>query len=605
MKVWNCFAGLFLAPLLTALAAAAATADVVPAGLFSRGAVLQRDRRIPVWGAADSGERVTVTLRDQSAVTVAKAGKWSVVLPPIPAGGPYKLIITGHNRVVIPDLLIGDVYICGGESNMEWPLALAAPEPTAVDAPGSPTSAPPRPDAPRFNRSVRRRDRVDPVETQRASDTAPTTAGMAVQDSRLRLYVVPRGIALEPKAEVAGRWQECTPEAASGFSAVAYYFGRSLRRTFGVPIGLIQSAWSGSTAQAWTSRRALVSNPLLQPLALDYERDRMEYSKARALFDTAREKVRALPVEASDVPAGTLPPPDPTRPPSDPTGRSSPTALYNAMIAPLLPYGIRGVIWYQGESNVSTSYQYRTLFPALIADWRKAWGQGDFPFLFVQIAPFLRREEMPQVSALAELRDAQLYASRTVPNTGMAVTVDLGDEQDIHPREKRAVGERLALLARALVYKQDVEASGPVYESVTTEGGALILHFQHTAVGIEARGGGLTGFTVAGEDGVFVPAAAVIRGDAVVVSSQAVAKPVAARYGWADYPQGNLWNHAGLPASPFRTDSFPISTEPATALAPAAHTSRQLPEVLHIGNGLSPSQMRGQGNRRNGNTLRN
>jgi sialate O-acetylesterase len=485
---------------LVAALAPLCAANVRPSGIFSRGAVLQRDRPIPVWGFGADGERVTVTLRDRHAVAVAAHGRWSVRLPPTPAGGPYTLTIEGRNRVSIGNVLVGDVYLCGGEANMEWPLALAAG--------GTDTEA----------------EAADPL---------------------LRLCTVPRGVSDMPAADVSVQWQPGTPEFTRGFSAVAYYFGKALRRRLHVPIGLIQCAWSGSPAQAWTSRAALESDPELSRLLTAYDEQKAAYRMALDAYD--RYDAQGGRPPGAPIPPGT------SRLPPNPTDKNSPAVLYNAMIAPLAPYAIRGAIWYQGESDAGTPSHYRTLFPAMIAGWRTAWKQGDFPCLYVQLAPFMRRVDAPQESAWAELRDAQLQTLRTTPNVGMAVITDLGDETDIHPRDKQPVGERLALLARSIVYKEDVEAYGPIYDSATREGSAIVVHFQHVDGGLEARGGSLTGFAIAGEDGVFVNATAVIRSGDVVVSSPLTPQPVAVRYGWADFPQGSLWNRAGLPASPFRT----------------------------------------------------
>ncbi len=510
-----CTSGALFALLALVFYGAPAGADVVPNGLFTNGAVLQRNRPIPVWGTAAEGERVTVTIRDRRAVTVARGARWRVSLPSMPAGGPYVLSISGRNRLVLANILVGDVYICSGQSNMEWPLALAA---------------------------------------------NATEALAEARDPLLHLYTVPRGVSDTPAKDVAGQWQPCTPDAARGFSAVAFFFGRSLRRTLSVPIGLVQSAWSATPAQAWTSRDALLANPEIAPLVAAYEQEKAAYSTTLNALDAEREKALSDP---SGLPKSGAPPPALPRAPSSPTNQSSPATLFNAMIVPLATYGIRGVIWYQGESNTGSAYLYRTLFPAMISNWRSVWKQGDFPFLFVQLAPFMSRGDGSQESAWAELRDAQLYTSRTVPNTGMAVITDVGDEYDIHPRDKQTVGERLALLARSLLYKHDIEASGPIYDSMRVEGDRIVLSFQHLGGGLEARGGeSLTDFTIAGEDAKFVPATATIRGGSVVVSSLLVIHPVAVRYGWADYPQGNLWNRAGLPASPFRTDSFPLTTQP-------------------------------------------
>jgi sialate O-acetylesterase len=232
------------------------------------------------------------------------------------------------------------------------------------------------------------------------------------------------------------------------------------------------------------------------------------------------------------------------------------------MIAPLVPYAIRGAIWYQGESNAGRAYEYRTLFPAMIRNWRDAWGQGDFPFLFVQLAPFMKIVTEPGESAWAELREAQLLTTRTVPNTAQAVITDVGDEDDIHPKQKEPVGKRLALAALALAYGRDVVYSGPDYQRMKVEGDRAVLSFKHVGEGLEARGGPLKGFAIAGTDRKWVNGEAEIQGDRVVVWSPQVKGPVAVRYGWANYPLGNLWNKDGLPASPFRTDDFPLTTEP-------------------------------------------
>lgn len=378
------------------------------------------------------------------------------------------------------------------------------------------------------------------------------------RDPLFHLCQIPRGVSDIPAKDIAAQWQSCTPATARGFSAVAYTFGRSIRRSLAVPVGLIESAWSATPALSWTSRDALLANPEMAPLVTAYDQDRAAYWQAIDEIDALRERARTdpngLPKSGSALPGIPKAPPDPT-------SQHSPSTLYNSMIAPLIPYGIRGVIWYQGESDTGNARRYSTLFPVLIESWRRAWKQGDFPFLFVQLAPFMARQEGPRESSWAELRDAQLVTSRAVPNTGMAVITDAGEEYDLHPRDKQTVGERLAGLALMLIYKQDIEASGPVYEAMQVEGDKIALRFQHLGGGLAMHGEALTDFIIAGEDGRFVPASAVIRGEAVVVSSPLVLKPVAVRYGWADYPQGNLWNKAGLPASPFRTDTYKVNGE--------------------------------------------
>jgi sialate O-acetylesterase len=258
-------------------------------------------------------------------------------------------------------------------------------------------------------------------------------------------------------------------------------------------------------------------------------------------------------------------PPAAPRPPRDRNNPQRPMGLYNGMIAPLIPYAIRGATWYQGESNAGQAWQYRTLFPAMIRNWREDWGQGDFPFLFVQLAPFMAKVSEPGESSWAELREAQLYTTRALPNTGMAVITDVGEENDIHPRKKEPVGARLALAARALAYGEKLPYRGPEFAGLKVEGNQAVLRFRNADGGLVARDGSLTGFAVAGEDRKWHNATAEIQGDRIVVRSPAVSRPAAVRYGWANFPLGNLWNGAGLPASPFRTDDWPVTTQPKTA----------------------------------------
>jgi sialate O-acetylesterase len=475
-------------------------ADVKLNGLFTTGAVLQCEKRIPIWGTAADGERVTVAIRDFRASVTAKGGRWTVYLPPMPPGGPYSLTVLGRTRIVLKNIVFGEVYLCVGQSNMEWPVSLSSGAAEAL---------------------------------------------LESRDPMLRLYTVPRAISDTPLTDVSAAWQPSTPESARGFSAVAYYFGRSLRSHLGRPVGLIQSAWSATTAQSWTSRLALTAHTETAPLIAVYERDKEGYVRALDEFMVAREVARAN---------GEADPPSP----ANPTGQGSPSTVYNAMIAPLAPFALRGIISYQGESNTEDPKLYRTLFPAMIESWRAAFGDPSLPVLFVQLAPFLKRSESPRESAWAELRDAQLEVSQTVASTGMVVTIDVGDEYDIHPRDKQTVGERLERLARVLVYGQNVEASGPVFDSMTVDSNKAILHFTHIGGGLETHDSkALTGFTIAGADGKYLNASAVIQGDTVIVSAPGVDYPVNVRYGWADYPEGNLWNRAGLPASPFRTDRPP------------------------------------------------
>ncbi|HEX3726182.1 MAG TPA: sialate O-acetylesterase [Pirellulales bacterium] len=456
---------LTLACAATWLLAASAPAAVKPHALFSDNCVLQQKVKVPVWGTTEAAEKVTVSIAGKEASAMPRDGKWRVELPALTAGGPHVLSISqGGDNVELKNVLVGEVWICGGQSNMQWELKQSDGGTEAIATAGNP---------------------------------------------KLRLFTVPRHRADNPESEVAGAWTVAGPDTAGDFTAVGYYFGRDLQKELAVPVGLISSNVGGTAAEEWMSKDSIDSNPELKNM---------------------------------------------TKP-------QNATTLYNAMIAPLAPFAIKGAIWYQGESNAGRAYQYRTLLPAMIKNWRDTFGQGDFPFLIVQIAPYEAIVHEPQDSAWAEIRDAQRYVVEHVPNTALVVTTDVGDEKDIHPRRKEPVGHRLSLAARAVAYGEKVEFSGPVYEGMSVTGDQATLRFTHATSGLVAKGGPLTGFTIAGEDKKFYNAQAKIVGNTVVVSSDKVAKPVAVRYGWAAYPVVNLWNGDDLPASPFRTDSFPITTQ--------------------------------------------
>ena len=447
-----------------------AAAVKLPA-VFGDNMVLQRGRPLPVWGWADKGAEVTVSIAGQNQTAKAdENGRWKVTLDKLDVGDPLTMTVkdSSGDTLIFHNLLVGEVWLCSGQSNMVMGLAAA-------------------------NNGTR--------EAAEADYPA------------IRLFFVPEVKALHPADDLAGKWAVCTPQnvvraAPGSFSAAAYFFGRQLHKELGVPVGLIQSSWGGTPAEFWTSRQTLESDPALKTLVW----------------------------------------------------RPDSSSLYNGMIAPLVPFAIRGAIWYQGESNVSRAYQYRTLFPAMIADWRAAWGQGDFPFGFVQIAPFRYAGQNP--ANCAELWEAQLMTLKNVPHTGMAVTTDIGNVKDVHPKNKQEVGRRLALWALAKVYGRDVAYSGPIYKSMKVEGNKIRLNFDHADGGLAASDGKpLTDFTIAGEDRRFVPAVAEIDGDSIVVHAEGVARPVAVRFAWRDDATPNLVNKAGLPASPFRTDQWKGVTE--------------------------------------------
>ncbi len=501
-------------------------AVVKPHALISEGMVLQQGMKVPLWGTAADGEKVTVRFQGEEVSTTARNGRWRVELAPPQVGGPYELTIAGTNRIQLKNVLVGEVWIASGQSNMQWSV----------------------------------RQSADPERTIANS-----------RNPMIRLFTVPQTAKDTPQSDVQGNWKECGPETIPNFSAVAYAFGRDLQKALQVPVGLINTSWGGTVAEAWTSRAALEAHPQLKGLIAKYDQAVANYPKALAQYNATKDQLLAKHKEmvAKAKAEGKRPPLPPQPPPEPTTYRNSPATLYNGMIVPLQPYAIRGAIWYQGESNAGRAHEYRTLFPTLIKNWRETWKQGDFPFLFVQLAPYRKIEAEPKESDWAELREAQLLTSQTVPNTAVAVITDVGDENDIHPKQKGPVGARLALAARALAYRQNIVYSGPVYSAMKVEGNKAILTFKHVGGGLMAKGGPLQGFTIAGADRKFVKAEAAIQDDKVVVWSSQVDKPAAVRFGWANYPVVNLWNKEGLPASPFRTDDFPMITGPAKAAAAA------------------------------------
>ncbi len=509
-SVWVWIVGFWL------LLAATAFADVRLARIFSDHAVLQRGKPVPVWGTAEPGEKVTVEFRGQKISTVASdSGEWRVTLKPMPAGGPFQMTVRGNNTVVLNDLLVGEVWVASGQSNMEWPVALS-----------------------------------NNAEQEIAQANNP----------QIRLFVVPKAVADRPLKDLSGgAWQPCTSETVRNFSAVGYFFARELQRALKVPVGVIETAWGGTPAESWTSKPTLMAHPSLRYLLENWRRAEVDYPLA---LENYQRQLAEWERAAAQARAEGKPEPKKPDPPQDPrTNPWKPSGLFNAMIAPIVPYAIQGAIWYQGESNAGRAYEYRTLFPAMIQDWREAWAQGDFPFLFVQLANFMPARPEPGESAWAELREAQLM-TLSLPKTGMAVAIDIGDANDIHPRNKQDVGKRLALNALAIAYGKKVVYSGPIYERMKREGNAIRLYFKHVDGGLTTPNGEpLKGFAIAGADRKFVWADARIGGNTVVVSSPQVPEPVAVRYAWADNPVCNLYNRAGLPASPFRTDDWPGVTQ--------------------------------------------
>lgn len=643
--------------LASLIASRTADADVKLPALISDGMVLEQKTPLRIWGYASEGEKVTVSFRGQTAASVTKDGRWTVTLQPVDAGGPFEMTIAGNNIVKLANIAVGEVWLCSGQSNMEFGLA---------DAQGG-------------SQEVHGAD-----------------------DPMLRMFTVERKVAEAPQAEVAGgHWEIASPSTAGHFSAVGYYFARALRRARNVPVGMIHSSWGGTLAESWTSRSALeewglpstafktirhdpatasdyqrrvdawktagspdgpYEDPGIAPVAKawalpqtdardwrrihvpgrwedlgaameidgavwfrreieipaawagqdlelhlgaidDYDTAyfngvavgatgvetpgfwevRRQYVIPGRLVQSGRAVVavrvwdhggdggfmgpehamwiapKGKTAEFPRVLAGewrykveTSRPGDPRPPPElDP---NLPAVLYNGMIAPLVPYVIKGAIWYQGESNAGLAYQYASLLSTMIRTWRSAWGVGPFPFLVVQLAPYMEISPQPEDSAWAELREAQQVVAHTVPNVGLAVITDAGDEKDIHPKNKQPAGERLALAARRIAYGERITSAGPTYRSMKVVGDKVTIRFDDVGKGLAVRGPKLTGFAVAGADKKFVWADAAVVGDTVVVSSPGVSTPAYVRFGWASYPVVNLWNQDGLPAVPFRTD---------------------------------------------------
>jgi sialate O-acetylesterase len=494
-------------PVLALLCTAALRAEVKVPQVLSDHVVLQRNAPIHIWGWASPGEAVSVSLLNQKqAATADDLGKWSVYLAPQPAGGPYSLTIQGANTVTISDVLIGDVWFASGQSNMEMPLK------------GFPGSA---------------------VLKNGAEEIANSNQP---QIHLLRVHQRPSSNPLPDLKDPDEVWTTCTPETAASFSAVAYFFGREIQQKEKVPVGLIDDTWGGTPAEAWVSLDGLSADASLMPVFQVWSR--MSNANADVPAMLAKEKREDDAAKQAGAP---LPKhnwhPNP--------GSYAPAALYNGMVAPFIDFTIKGVIWYQGETNsgMARAPLYSTLFPALITDWRAKWGQGDFPFLFVQISSFTSVES----EKWGIVRDAQRRTLR-LANTGMAVTLDVGQADNVHPPDKQTVGHRLALTARRIAYGESVVDSGPLFLQAAPEGSSVRVWFDD-AGGLTAKGGALEGFEVAGDDHKFAPATAKIDGSTVVVSGESVKAPKYVRYAWANAPAANLYNGAGLPASTFSSES--------------------------------------------------
>jgi sialate O-acetylesterase len=475
---------------------------------FSDHMVLQRDLPVRIWGWAEPAQEVEVSFAGQKkTTTAAESGKWMVTLDPLAASAdPGELsVVAGSQRLTFKNVLVGEVWICSGQSNMEWTL-----------------------------------DATDKAKEFIAAANYP----------QIRQFKVPHVTNPKPQKDLPGEWKVCSPTTVPQFTGVGYHFGLQLYKKLNVPIGLINTSWGGTRIEPWTDPEAFALSPKLKSVS-DFiahadENYRRSVSNKLNQIQTWVNQTREALEKQTDIPA--FPGPIPEHPLSQ---AGNATAIYNAMVAPLVPYGIRGAIWYQGESNNGEGMLYFEKMKALIGSWRRLWGQGDFPFLYVQLAPY--RYGNPE--ALPGIWEAQC-AALSIPNTGMAVITDIGNVSDIHPRNKEEVGRRLSLWALAKTYgQQGLEYCGPIYKSMKVEDNKVILTFDHGEGLKSLDGKPLAWFTIAGEDKHFTEAKAEIVGDTVVVSSEALPNPVAVRFAWRETAEPNLVNGAGLPASPFRTDS--------------------------------------------------
>lgn len=486
-------------------------ADIALPAVFTEHMVLQRNQTNRIWGKADPGEVVSVSLCGNSAqAKTKKDGTWQVCLPALPAGGPHTLTFKGKNTITFSDVLVGEVWVCSGQSNMAW--------------------------------SVGRSNDLD-------------LESITAKYPQIRIISVPQVASQTPLWSFKGKWEACTPQSILSFSAVGYFFGRSLHQALDVPIGLIDNAWGGSAAEAWVRRDIFEADTQLKPLRERWEKTESTYDcdKAKEAYQVKLTKWQEA--KASGKKVGNRPP----APHNPLTGNQRPANLYCGVLNPIIGYGIKGVIWYQGESNSGRAYQYRHLFPLMIQTWRDAWGQGDFPFYWVQLADFMDENDQPSDSHWAELREAQTMTMSKLPHTGEAVITDLGEAHDIHPRNKQDVAKRLVRWALAKNYGIDLVYRSPIYKSHVVQGNKILVSFDHIGGGMDTHDVRQPkGFAIAGADKQFVWAQAKIVGkDKIEVWSDDVAAPVAVRYAWADNPVCNVQNAEHLPLTPFRTDDWP------------------------------------------------
>ncbi len=504
--------------IVLATSALSVRGEVLLPDVISDSMVLQRNAIVPIWGKAEPGEVITVRFAGQTKQATAKSdGTWSVNLSPLRASAtPAPMTIEGRNKIALENILVGEVWLVSGQSNMQWRLFESSEGEKAVADANHP---------------------------------------------EIRLFNVSRQVAFKHAPPPLATWQPCTPETVREFSAAGYYFARELLKTLQVPIGVINSSYGGSQAEAWTPEAYLLASDDLRPTV---ERSKVwddERPQVKAKYD---EQIRKWREDADKAKAaGARPQPSPSVPDALREYRKA-SSIYSGMIEPLIPFRIRGAIWYQGESNVERAEQYLILLPTMIKAWRERWGFGDFPFGIIQLPNYRRIEDEPTDDAWSHLREAQRLAALNTPKTGLIVTIDIGEANDIHPRNKLDVGRRMARWALSDVYGQKLTRSGPTFSKATISGSKVILTFKDVGTGLRVRGGEtLQEFAIAGQDRKWVWAEAKIIGkDRVEVWSPSVPKPVAVRYGFNNNPKNaNLTNDTGLPAAPFRTDDWPGPTD--------------------------------------------
>ena len=482
--------------------------------LFTDNAVFQRAVEVPVWGTGDNDEKVSMEFNGQKLETTVKDGKWMLKLKPMKENStPQNMVISGKNTVTVKNFLVGEVWLCSGQSNMAFPLR-------ATKALGN---------YPKIKDVLRDAQNYPLIRQFKVPLIKNTDIPAKVNDTK-------------------GKWSVCDSLTSRDFSAVAYFMAVDLFKKLNVPIGIVNSSYGGTAIENWISKETLDAIPAEKTAIMSrFEKEMADFPRKMADYQNNLSSIQDK--FKTDSTLAVLQKKElPKKPslPMSPAERGGPTGLWNTMIYPLIPYAFKGVAWYQGEANASRGIQYRALLPALIQNWRTEWKEGDFPFVIVQIPGW--KNHFP------ELKEAQLLTTQKVPNTALAVTYDCDDTLDVHPGNKQPVGERMALAARGIAYGEKIEYSGPVYKSMKVDGNKIILTFTHTGSGLVAKNAALKDFTIAGSDKNFVPAKAEIVDNTVVVSAESVTNPEAVRVGWRLCPQMNLYNKEGLPASPFRTD---------------------------------------------------